>query len=222
MLFSGLVVKIEQFEVRIGEKGWHTYQVVRHPGGVGVLPLHDDGTVTLIRQLRPAVGGTLLEIPAGRLQPGEDPAACGGREMAEETGLSARELVPLGHFYPSPGVLDEVIHLFLGTGLSQGKPAAGALRGDRDGASADRGSASSRGNGGDPGREDDRGVAAVRNRRPVRSPPPSPTSSVAPPGYPRGRKTGGHATRVVSSSDAVDFPRRISRAWHGSTSTISS
>ena len=46
---------------------------------------------------------------------------CGGREMAEETGLSARELVPLGYFYPSPGVLDEVIHLFLGTGLSQGK-----------------------------------------------------------------------------------------------------
>ena len=119
-LFSGLVVNIEQFEVRIGEKGWHTFQIIRHPGGVGVLPLHDDGTVTLIRQLRPAVGGTLLEIPAGRLQPGEDPGACGHREMAEETGLSARELVPLGYFYPSPGVLDEVIHLFLGIGLSQG------------------------------------------------------------------------------------------------------
>ncbi|HWS15309.1 MAG TPA: NUDIX hydrolase [Candidatus Methylomirabilis sp.] len=121
MLFKGLVVDIEQFDVRIGGKGWHTYQVVRHPGGVGVLPLHDDGTVTLIRQLRPAVGGTLLEIPAGRLHAGEEPAACGEREMTEETGLSARELVPLGCFYPSPGVFDEVIHLFLGTGLSQGR-----------------------------------------------------------------------------------------------------
>ncbi|OGR18181.1 MAG: DNA mismatch repair protein MutT [Deltaproteobacteria bacterium RIFOXYB2_FULL_66_7] len=121
MLFHGLVVDIEQFEVRIGKKGWHTYQIVRHPGGVGVLPLHDDGTVTLIRQLRPAVGGTLREIPAGRLQAGEDPAECGAREMAEETGLSARELIPLGCFYPSPGVFDEVIHLFLGTGLSQGR-----------------------------------------------------------------------------------------------------
>jgi len=120
-IFTGLVVNVEQFEVRIGEKGWHTYQIVRHPGGVGVLPLHDDGTITLIRQLRPAVGGTLLEIPAGRLHPGEDPAECGGREMAEETGLSARELLPLGYFYPSPGVFDEVIHLFLGTGLSQGR-----------------------------------------------------------------------------------------------------
>jgi ADP-ribose pyrophosphatase len=86
-----------------------------------VLPLHDDGTVTLIRQLRPAVGGHLLEIPAGRLHPGEEPAACGRRELAEETGLAPRELVPLGRFYPSPGVFDEVIHLFLATGLSQGK-----------------------------------------------------------------------------------------------------
>ena len=120
VLFTGLVVNLEQMEVRVGEKGWHLYQIVRHPGGVGVLPLHDDGSVTLIRQLRPAVGGHLLEIPAGRLHPGEDPAACGRRELTEETGLSARRLVPLGLFYPSPGVFDEVIHLFLGTGLSQG------------------------------------------------------------------------------------------------------
>ncbi|GAB4242536.1 MAG: NUDIX hydrolase [Deltaproteobacteria bacterium] len=119
-LFKGLVVNLEQMEVRVGRRGWHTYQIVRHPGGVGVLPMHDDGSVTLIRQLRPAVGGHLLEIPAGRLQPGEEPAACGGREMAEETGLFAGELLPLGIFYPSPGVFDEVIHLFLGTGLSQG------------------------------------------------------------------------------------------------------
>jgi ADP-ribose pyrophosphatase len=121
LLFTGLVVNLEQMEVRIGSKGWHLYQVVRHPGGVGVLPLHDDGTVTLIRQLRPAVGGPLLEIPAGRLHPGEDPAECGRRELAEETGLASRSLVPLGRFYPSPGVFDEVIHLFLGTGLSQGE-----------------------------------------------------------------------------------------------------
>ena len=123
VLFKGLVVDLEQMEVRVGGKGWHLYQIVRHPGGVGVLPLHDDGTVTLIRQLRPAVGGHLLEIPAGRLHPGEDPAECGRRELAEETGLSPRELVPLGRFYPSPGVFDEVIHLFLGTNLSQGEAA---------------------------------------------------------------------------------------------------
>ena len=120
ILFEGLVVDIEQMEVRIGEKGWHTYQVVRHPGGVAVLPLHADGTVTLIRQLRPAVDALLLELPAGRLDRGEEPAACGLRELAEETGLAAERLIPLGFIHSSPGVFDEVIHLFLATGLSQG------------------------------------------------------------------------------------------------------
>ena len=120
MLFKGLVVDIEQMEVGIGNKGWHVFQVVRHPGGVGVLPLHDDGTVTLIRQLRPSVATELLEIPAGRKNPGEDPAECGRRELAEETGLVADSIVPLGAFYPSPGVFDEIIHLYLATGLSQG------------------------------------------------------------------------------------------------------
>jgi ADP-ribose pyrophosphatase len=120
VLFRGLVVDMEQMEVRVGEKGWHTYQVVRHPGGVAVLPLHEDRTVTLIRQLRPAVSAFLLEVPAGRLAPDEDPEACGRRELAEETGLSAGALTPLGILYPSPGVLDEVIHLFLATNLSPG------------------------------------------------------------------------------------------------------
>ena len=121
ILFKGLVVNVEQMEVRVGAKGWHLYQVVRHPGGVGVLPLHGDGSVTLIRQLRPSVGGTLLEIPAGRLHPGEAPSECGRRELVEETGLTAKELLPMGRFYPSPGVFDEVIHLFLASGLAQGR-----------------------------------------------------------------------------------------------------
>lgn len=119
ILFEGLVVNIEQMEVRIGERGWHTYQIVRHPGGVAVLPLHDDGTVTLIRQLRPAVGAVMLEAPAGRLDPGEGPAECGARELAEETGLAAERLEPLGVLFSSPGVFDEVIHLFLATTLSE-------------------------------------------------------------------------------------------------------
>lgn len=120
-LFRGLVVDLEQMEVKIGEKGWHPYQVVRHPGGVGVLPLHEDGTVTLIRQLRPAVGRDLLEVPAGRLVPGEDPSACGRRELAEETGLRAKTLESLGVIHTSPGVFDEIIHLFLATELTQGE-----------------------------------------------------------------------------------------------------
>ncbi len=120
MLFKGLVVDVEQVEVRIGSKGWHVFQVVRHPGGVGVLPLHNDGTVTLIRQLRPAVDRFLLEIPAGRIDPGEDPLHCGARELVEETGLLASRMESLGVVHSSPGVFDEKIHLFLATGLVQG------------------------------------------------------------------------------------------------------
>jgi len=118
MLFSGLVVDIEQFDVKIGEKGWHTYQIVRHPGGAAILPLHDDGTVTLIRQLRPAFDDFMIEAPAGRLDPGEEPAVCALRELAEETGLKAQKIESLGVLHPSPGVFDEVIHLFLATCLS--------------------------------------------------------------------------------------------------------
>ncbi len=123
LLFQGLVINIEQIEVKVGTKGWHTYQIVRHPGGVGVLPLHDDGSITLIRQLRPAADSFLLEIPAGRLTPGEAPVHCGARELLEETGLVAEQLKPLGQLFSSPGVFDEKIHLFLGTGLLQGESA---------------------------------------------------------------------------------------------------
>jgi ADP-ribose pyrophosphatase len=119
ILFQGLVVDLEQMEVKVGEKGWHIFQIVRHPGGVGVLPLHDDGTVTLVRQLRPAVNQRMLEVPAGRLDPGEDPAVCAGRELLEETGLVATKIESLGRMYSSPGVFDEAIHLFLATGLAQ-------------------------------------------------------------------------------------------------------
>lgn len=119
ILFKGLVVNIEQMEVKVGEKGWYPFQIVRHSGGVGVLPLHEDGTVTLIRQLRPSVGEFLLEIPAGRLDPGEFPVECGLRELAEETGLVPEKMDSLGYLNPTPGFCDERIYLFLARGLEQ-------------------------------------------------------------------------------------------------------
>jgi ADP-ribose pyrophosphatase len=119
-VFNGVVIDIEQMEVEIGRKGRHTYQIIRHPGGAGVLPLHGDGTVSLIRQLRPAVDVLMLEIPAGRLSPDEAPVDCARRELQEETGISAEKLTPLGFIYSSPGVFDEVVHLFVATGITQG------------------------------------------------------------------------------------------------------
>jgi ADP-ribose pyrophosphatase len=120
IIFTGLVIDIEQMEVEVGQKGRHTYQIIRHPGGAGVLPVHDDGTISLIRQLRPAVDAVMLEIPAGRLSPAEHPSECACRELCEETGITAEELIPLGTVCSSPGVFDEVIHLFAATGISQG------------------------------------------------------------------------------------------------------
>jgi ADP-ribose pyrophosphatase len=120
-ILNGKVFNVEEFEVEIGT-GWHTFQVIRHPGGAAVLPLHDDGTVTLIRQPRPAIGSSLLELPAGRLDPAETPENCARRELLEETGLVATACHPLGILHSSPGVFDEVIHLFIATGLSQNAP----------------------------------------------------------------------------------------------------
>ena len=121
ILFRGLVVDVEHMEVKVGDKGWHPYQIIRHPGGVAVVPLHEDGTVTLIRQLRPAVAEFLLELPAGRLSPGESPEICGRRELLEETGISAERFESLGFIHPTPGICDERIYLYLATGLTQGE-----------------------------------------------------------------------------------------------------
>ena len=104
--------------------------MVRHPGAAAVVPLLDDPgspdpRVLLIRQFRHAVGGWLWEIPAGRLDPGEKdhPERCAHRELKEETGCTAASMRPLLSIVTTPGFSDEVIHLFLATGLSRGSHA---------------------------------------------------------------------------------------------------
>lgn len=93
-------------------------EILRHPGAAAVVPLHEDGTVTLIRQHRHAAGGTIWEIPAGKLEAGEDPAACAARELTEEAGLVAGALSLLTSILTTPAFTDEVIHLYLATELT--------------------------------------------------------------------------------------------------------
>lgn len=94
--------------------------VVRHPGAVAVVPLHDDGTVTLVRQFRVALGDDLLELPAGlRDVEGEADSRTAERELVEEAGLQADHIEPLTTFHNSPGFSDESVAIFLATGLHE-------------------------------------------------------------------------------------------------------
>ena len=92
--------------------------MVRHPGSIGVVPLFDDGSVLMEHQYRHCIRDYLLEIPAGTLEPGEPPLACARRELAEETGYTAAEIIPLGRTHILPAYSDEVIHLFMARRLA--------------------------------------------------------------------------------------------------------
>lgn len=96
--------------------------VVVHPGAAVILPILPDGRVLLIENYRYTLGQTLLELPAGTLDPGENPRDCASRELIEETGYAAGRLEPLIDYYPTPGFCTERMHLFLAHDLKPGSP----------------------------------------------------------------------------------------------------
>ena len=98
-----------------------TREVVEHPGGVCVAALTEDGCLLFVRQFRYPYQKVLLELPAGKLDPGEDPLEAGKRELREETGAEAARYESLGELYPSPGYCGEIIHLYAATGLTFGQ-----------------------------------------------------------------------------------------------------
>jgi ADP-ribose pyrophosphatase len=116
-IFRGRVLSLFLEEHRLPDGREATFEIVRHPGGAAVLPLLDDGRVVLLRQFRPAAGGMVLEIPAGRLEPGEAPESCVRRELVEEAGYRAGAVEKLGEMLTAVGFCDEVIHLFSARGL---------------------------------------------------------------------------------------------------------
>lgn len=116
-VFTGKV-----FDVRVGTVRLDTGQtarrdVVLNPGGVAVVPVLGDD-ILLVRQYRVAIGRTILELPAGRLEPGEAPLTSARRELVEEVGYVAADWSPLVSFYSSPGFADERIDIFLAQGLT--------------------------------------------------------------------------------------------------------
>lgn len=107
---TGAIIEFHDVALEGPDGSVHSRDVIRHPGGVGVLPIVGD-EVILVRQYRVALDRPILEMPAGRLEPDESPETAGRRELAEELGMQGR-LVSLGALHVSPGYTDEIIHLF--------------------------------------------------------------------------------------------------------------
>lgn len=121
VLYDGLIVKVHMDHAELENGKIVRREVVEHPGGVGVLPVDGEGCCYMVRQFRYPFSRQLLEIPAGKLEHGEEPYGAAVRELSEETGFEADELIPLGQCLTSPGFSSEVLHLYLARGLHAGK-----------------------------------------------------------------------------------------------------
>ncbi len=117
-IHAGKVFRLVQEELTLPNGFTTCLELIRHPGAAALVPLLDDHRVLLIRQYRHAVGQFIWEIPAGTRSPGEAPLECAKRELIEETGYEASELILLGEMVPVPGYSDERIHIYLARGLS--------------------------------------------------------------------------------------------------------
>ena len=117
-VFQGVRFDVSAIDLPGSDGQLHRREVVQHPGAVVILPLLTDAQVVLIRNRRHAVEQTLLELPAGTLEAGEDPADCASREVVEETGYKAKKITRLTDFYTSPGICTERMWAFLATDLT--------------------------------------------------------------------------------------------------------
>lgn len=120
-VFVGKVFSVEQARVRLPSGHEISRDTVVHPGAVVILPKADDGSLILVRQYRHAVRGSILEFPAGTLEPGEEPQQCAEREICEEVGFAAAKWQELGELFPAPGLCNEKQYLYLASELTSKK-----------------------------------------------------------------------------------------------------
>jgi ADP-ribose pyrophosphatase len=121
LVYRGRAIEVWVDEVELPNGRRVALDIVRHPGASAVVPFASESDVLLIRQFRHAAGGTILEVPAGKLD-GEPPETCAARELEEEAGRRAGRLVRLGSIWTTPGFTDEVIHLFAAFDLERVPP----------------------------------------------------------------------------------------------------
>lgn len=116
--WTGRIFNVDRLRVELPDGRVAIRDVVRHPGAVAVVALTEDGRICLVRQYRTALSRVTVEIPAGKLAPGEDPLECAGRELLEETGMSAEKIAFLTTIATSDGFCDELIHIYMATGIT--------------------------------------------------------------------------------------------------------
>ncbi len=117
--FQGKIITVNQETITTPDNQTMQMEIVHHPGGAGILAINDSQEVCIIRQFRPATGGWIWEIPAGRRDAGEDTLTTAKRELREEVGLLADKWQSLGAIWSTPGFCDEIIHLYLAQELTQ-------------------------------------------------------------------------------------------------------
>jgi ADP-ribose pyrophosphatase len=123
VLYQAKRFRVERVTQQSADGTRHAKEIVRHPGAVTILPLLDDGHLCFVENYRVAVGERLVELPAGTLEPPEEPVKAALRELAEETGYRAARIEHLTTLCMSPGILDEKMHVYVASGLASGEMA---------------------------------------------------------------------------------------------------
>lgn len=118
-IFNGRAFKVRIDSVRAPDGKVRKIEIVDHPGAVTLVPVDADGRLYFVRQYRHSSLEVLLELPAGTLDPNEDPTDCARRECREETGMAAEEITRLGGYFLAPGYSTEYLHVYLATGLTE-------------------------------------------------------------------------------------------------------
>jgi len=120
-IYKGNVIRVESMEVTLPNGKKASRDLVLHPGASVVIPISDDGALYMVRQFRKPLERESLEIPAGKLDPGEEPLKCAHRELNEETGLVAGSMKHIVSVHSTPGFCNEVLHMYVATQLEEGE-----------------------------------------------------------------------------------------------------
>jgi ADP-ribose pyrophosphatase len=116
-VYRGRAFDVQRLQVKMPDERTTSYDLVKHVGAVTLVPLDEEGNILFVRQFRVAVNSEMLELPAGTLDPDEEPDVCAAREIREETGMAARRLQKLGEYFLAPGYSSEHMHVYLASDL---------------------------------------------------------------------------------------------------------